>query len=145
MTDRAGEYIVGLFGAEDELLATLREEADRTGLPPNEYLAVLTCIVLSGVIACAVWRTRWPITEYLALIMPLKLHIAVAIIGAIGIGLGEGIFLSWLGGSDANDKAIFAGYLAAQRAGLLPLYWLNTVAFAPLTEEVMFRGFLLPS
>src|SRR3954465_4812928 len=34
MTDRAGEYIVGLFGAEDELLATLREEADRTGLPP---------------------------------------------------------------------------------------------------------------
>src|ERR1041384_7962014 len=34
MSDRAGEYIVGLFGAEDELLATLREEADRTGLPP---------------------------------------------------------------------------------------------------------------
>ena len=34
MSDRAGEYIVGLFGAEDQLLATLREEADRTGLPP---------------------------------------------------------------------------------------------------------------
>jgi predicted O-methyltransferase YrrM len=34
MSDRAGEYIVGLFGAEDELLASLREEADRTGLPP---------------------------------------------------------------------------------------------------------------
>ena len=34
MTDRAGEYITGLFSAEDELLATLREEADRTGLPP---------------------------------------------------------------------------------------------------------------
>jgi caffeoyl-CoA O-methyltransferase len=34
MSDRAGEYIVGLFGAEDELLARLREEADRTGLPP---------------------------------------------------------------------------------------------------------------
>jgi caffeoyl-CoA O-methyltransferase len=34
MSDRAGEYITGLFSAEDELLATLREEADRTGLPP---------------------------------------------------------------------------------------------------------------
>lgn len=34
MSDRAGDYIVGLFGAEDELLAALREEADRTGLPP---------------------------------------------------------------------------------------------------------------
>src|ERR1041385_1786353 len=30
----AGEYIVSLFSAEDELLAALREEADRTGLPP---------------------------------------------------------------------------------------------------------------
>jgi caffeoyl-CoA O-methyltransferase len=34
MSDKAGDYIVGLFGAEDELLASLREEADRTGLPP---------------------------------------------------------------------------------------------------------------
>ncbi|HEY9229639.1 MAG TPA: O-methyltransferase [Gemmatimonadaceae bacterium] len=34
MSDRAGDYITGLFSAEDELLASLREEADRTGLPP---------------------------------------------------------------------------------------------------------------
>jgi predicted O-methyltransferase YrrM len=34
MADGAGDYIVSLFGAEDEILATLREEADRTGLPP---------------------------------------------------------------------------------------------------------------
>ncbi|MFI5228849.1 MAG: O-methyltransferase [Gemmatimonadales bacterium] len=34
MSDKAGDYISGLFGAEDELLAALREEADRTGLPP---------------------------------------------------------------------------------------------------------------
>jgi len=34
MSDRAGDYIAGLFSAEDELLASLREEADRTGLPP---------------------------------------------------------------------------------------------------------------
>lgn len=34
MSDRAGDYIAALFSAEDELLASLREEADRTGLPP---------------------------------------------------------------------------------------------------------------
>lgn len=34
MPDKAGDYIAGLFSAEDELLASLREEADRTGLPP---------------------------------------------------------------------------------------------------------------
>lgn len=34
MSDRIGDYISGLFAPEDELLAALREEADRTGLPP---------------------------------------------------------------------------------------------------------------
>jgi predicted O-methyltransferase YrrM len=34
VSDRTGEYISGLFAREDELLASLREEADRTGLPP---------------------------------------------------------------------------------------------------------------
>ena len=32
--DHLSEYIVGLFAPEDELLAALREEADRTGIPP---------------------------------------------------------------------------------------------------------------
>src|SRR2546421_11585003 len=34
MSDRTGEYIAGLFAPEDALLVSLREEADRTGLPP---------------------------------------------------------------------------------------------------------------
>ena len=33
MADRAGEYIAGLFGAEDALLAELRDAASRSGLP----------------------------------------------------------------------------------------------------------------
>jgi len=32
--DHLSEYIVSLFAPEDELLGALREEADRTGLPP---------------------------------------------------------------------------------------------------------------
>lgn len=34
MSDHVEDYLSGLFGAEDALLAQLREEADRTGLPP---------------------------------------------------------------------------------------------------------------
>jgi len=34
MSDRTGEYISALFAPEDSLLVSLREEADRTGLPP---------------------------------------------------------------------------------------------------------------
>lgn len=32
--DRVGEYICGLFAPEDAVLVALREEADRSGLPP---------------------------------------------------------------------------------------------------------------
>ena len=34
MSDRTGDYISHLFAREDPLLASLREEADRSGLPP---------------------------------------------------------------------------------------------------------------
>jgi predicted O-methyltransferase YrrM len=34
MSDRTGDYIAGLFAPEDPVLASLREEADRSGLPP---------------------------------------------------------------------------------------------------------------
>jgi predicted O-methyltransferase YrrM len=34
VTDRVGDYVARLFAAEDEILLSLREEADRTGLPP---------------------------------------------------------------------------------------------------------------
>jgi len=37
--DRVSEYIVSLFATEDRLLATLREEADRTGMPPGAISA----------------------------------------------------------------------------------------------------------
>ena len=34
MADPTGDYIASLFAREDELLASLREQADRSGLPP---------------------------------------------------------------------------------------------------------------
>lgn len=34
MSDRSEDYLCALFAPEDELLVALREEADRTGLPP---------------------------------------------------------------------------------------------------------------
>src|SRR5688500_4835225 len=34
MSDGIGEYVARLFAPEDEILMSLREEADRTGLPP---------------------------------------------------------------------------------------------------------------
>jgi membrane protease YdiL (CAAX protease family) len=124
-------------------------QAVATGNPNNlstvEYLEVLTCLVIIAVIIWAVRRTGWPLKDYLAFVMPSKLHIAVAIIGTVGIALSENSLVSLLGGHNADRGTLLAAYSEAQRAGLLPLYWLNTVGLAPLTEEIVFRGFLLPS
>jgi predicted O-methyltransferase YrrM len=52
MSDRTGEYISALFAPEDALLASLREEADRTGLPPISVSADegrLLQVLLTGI------------------------------------------------------------------------------------------------
>ncbi len=45
-------------------------------------------------------------------------------------------------GIDAGSKATAAAYRDAKLAGALPLLWLVVVIVAPVTEELMFRGFL---
>ena len=112
---------------------------------PQEYLVTLSSVVIIAVLVWAVRATRWPVTDYFALIRPSNLYIVVAVIGAAGIGLAEHGLLALLGDTDTSARAALSGYRLAQRHGLLPLFWFNTVMLAPLTEELIFRGFLLPS
>lgn len=43
---------------------------------------------------------------------------------------------------DGGSKSVEAGYRAAKLAGVLPLLWFATIVVAPITEEMLFRGFL---
>jgi membrane protease YdiL (CAAX protease family) len=45
-------------------------------------------------------------------------------------------------GIDAGSESVAATYRAAKLAGMLPTLWLATVVVAPVTEELLFRGFL---
>jgi membrane protease YdiL (CAAX protease family) len=45
-------------------------------------------------------------------------------------------------GIDGGSKSVEATYQAAKLAGMLPMLWLTTVVLAPVTEELLFRGFL---
>ena len=45
-------------------------------------------------------------------------------------------------GIDGGSKSVEETYRAVKLAGALPLLWLATIAVAPITEELMFRGFL---
>ena len=72
MSDRAGEYIVGLFGAEDELLSTLREEADRTGLPPIAISSDEGRLLQVLLTAINARRVRFMISQFLQTMKPPK-------------------------------------------------------------------------
>jgi hypothetical protein len=112
---------------------------------PQEYLVTLSSVVIVAVLIGAARTTRWPLIDYFAVLRPSNLYVVIAIIGAVGIGFAEHGLLSLLGDTDASARAALSGYRLAQGHGLLPLYWFNTVMLAPLTEELIFRGFLLPS
>jgi hypothetical protein len=43
---------------------------------------------------------------------------------------------------DAGSESVAATYRAAKLAGMLPMLWLATIIVAPITEELLFRGFL---
>ena len=45
-------------------------------------------------------------------------------------------------GIEAGSKSVDASYRAARLAGMLPMLWLATVVVAPVSEELLFRGFL---
>ena len=45
-------------------------------------------------------------------------------------------------GIEGGSKYMEATYRAAKAAGVLPLLWFSVVVVAPVTEELMFRGFL---
>src|SRR5260370_238343 len=53
------------------------------------------------------------------------------------VALAQGLL-----GIDAGSKAVAAAYRAAKLAGMLAALWLAVVIAAPVSEELLFRGFL---
>jgi uncharacterized protein len=45
-------------------------------------------------------------------------------------------------GIDTGSKSVAETYRAAKLAGMLPMLWLQVIMVAPVTEELLFRGFL---
>lgn len=118
---------------------------DRTAFPPGEYISILICLVIVAVLALAAKRTQWPLSDYFALVPAPRRYVVIAVAGGlISPFIVQGV--AWLlGDADANSKALVDAYRATQKAGLLPILWLNLILVAPITEEIVFRGFLLPS
>jgi membrane protease YdiL (CAAX protease family) len=98
-------------------------------------------IVPVVVFAVAVKRRHYLLRDYFALNGIPRRDLALGIAGIVALAV---VFDSMerLLGIDAGSASVAATYQATKLAGMLPVLWLAAVVVAPVTEELIFRGFL---
>ncbi len=104
-------------------------------------VTILSAIVQIAVIAFAIQLRHWPIADYLGLTLPPRSKIIPAMIAlVVFIVAMEGTLM--LLGQNTVPPFQIVSYRTAKAAGwLLPLF-AAVVLFAPVSEEIVFRGFL---
>ena len=113
--------------------------------PSDEYVVAISCLAMVGLIAWSVKRTRWPVLDYLALVPTAPIHYVVAVAAEAVLLFVHGLVLLQLCDGSSNFQTQGNEIRAAMNSPLAALFLFNTIILAPVTEEVLFRGFLLPS
>jgi uncharacterized protein len=137
-------YYSWSFGS-DRLLAMIAGQSENPNIKyDGSFLATIytvSAIVQVAILAFAIKLKRWHFTEYLALHLPNRRSIFLALSLVIMIVvLSDGAFLL-LGRNPVSEFQIIS-YSTAKAAGSLPLLIVVIVLFAPVSEEIIFRGFL---
>jgi membrane protease YdiL (CAAX protease family) len=93
------------------------------------------------VLVIAVKSRQYPLRGYFGLGRIPRGHLVLGIAWLIALIV---VFeaMERLLGIDAGSESVAATYRAAKLAGMLPMLWLATIIVAPVTEELLFRGFL---
>jgi uncharacterized protein len=94
-----------------------------------------------AVLAAAARLRRWPAADYLALNVPRRGEIIVGMVCVIALGVGFNVLL-YLTGHDIVTPFQIEAYRTAKDAGWLLWLFVAIVVFAPVGEEIAFRGFL---
>lgn len=107
----------------------------------GELVGIVAWIPAVAVLAVAIAIRKAPQREYFGLrgFSPRDLLLGIACLA--GLTAVTGVLFTLLG-IDDGVKSMEQDYAAAKLAGALPLMWISTVIVAPVTEELMFRGFL---
>jgi membrane protease YdiL (CAAX protease family) len=97
------------------------------------------------VVAYAARRAGCSPADYLALRWPKRAELIIGIL-IVAVLLPVGDLTSWLTGRDLIPPAVVDTYRTARASGVLTMLLLAIalVIAAPLMEEILFRGFLLP-
>ena len=113
--------------------------------PSDEYVVAISCLAMVGLIVWSVKQTGWPVRLYLALVPTAPIHYAMAIAAELVLLFIHGLVLAQLCDGSADFQTQGNEIRAAMNSPLAALFLFNTIILAPVTEEVLFRGFLLPS
>ncbi|HLN08386.1 MAG TPA: type II CAAX endopeptidase family protein [Xanthobacteraceae bacterium] len=121
--------------------------SDGLRLPdPADAAYSLTAMIAASlaplaVLVIAAKMRKWPLRAYFALgpIRRRDLALGIACLTAL-IVVSE--VLASLTGVDEGSRFMDQIYRSARLAGMLPLLWLGVVVVAPVSEELLFRGFL---
>ena len=103
--------------------------------------ALVSIPVEVAVLAAAIRLRRWTAADYLAINVPRRGEIIMAAICVIALGLAFNAVL-YVTGHDIVTPFQIEAYRTAKDAGWLPWLFVAIVVFAPVGEEIAFRGFL---
>lgn len=106
-------------------------------------VAIVSAPTPIAVLAFAVRRARCGFAEYLALVRPRGLDVAIGLLCIVVI-LPLGDVASHLTGRDVVPPFVIEAYKHARDSGALIPLAIAMVIAAPAMEEFLFRGFLLP-
>ena len=110
------------------------------------FVAIVTlgaAIVPLAVIALAIRKSGCPLAEYLGLRWPEGRYLRLGLVTlAMLIPLVD--LVSWLAGYAITPQFVIDLYETARDSGAVLLLVLAIVVVAPVVEEALFRGFLLP-
>ena len=102
---------------------------------------ILSSLAGLAVLVIAVKCRRFSLRSYFALDGIARRDLVVGVACLVGL-MAAATAIETLFGIDAGTKSVAETYRAAKAAGALPLLWLAIVVAAPITEELLFRGFL---
>ena len=123
-------------------------ELGRQDLMNDGPVVSLLVLILAGVqVPVLIWAAQsrgWRAADYLGWVVPKPRDVAVALAAIVVLALATGALYYYLLGPDPPVPPPFQTdtYRSARQAGRLGMLWIAFVVAAPLSEELLFRGFL---
>lgn len=104
-------------------------------------IAIVAAPAEIGVIALAIRFARCGFADYLGLVRPSRKYVLVGLACLIVL-MPLGDLSSWMSGRGILPPFVVEAYRSARDSGTLWLLAIALVIAAPLTEEIVFRGFM---